>query len=164
MFLICDADFIRKHSPGKYVWSTNFSFRFSIVGSPRNVMLSLFRADSRFYFVLLHPAEQGYSVILPEKLQNGSWNVYRYSYHSSGIFQYANHTIYWMPFFFSSRSSRSPLKLITRFPEHPDIATLHDNFQSVSSTFLVVSKMNSYITKWKCLKSPSSIAITNMRI
>lgn len=67
-------------------------------------------------------------------------------------------------FFLSSRSSRSPLKLITRFPEHPDIATLHDNFQSVSSTFLVVSKMNSYITKWKCLKSPSSIAITNMRI
>ncbi|XP_074573072.1 long chain acyl-CoA synthetase 6, peroxisomal-like [Curcuma longa] len=53
--------------------------------------------------------EQGYSVILPEKLQNGSWNVYR--------------------------SARSPLKLITRFPEHPDIATLHDNFQYAVESF-----------------------------
>ncbi|XP_042393761.1 long chain acyl-CoA synthetase 6, peroxisomal-like isoform X2 [Zingiber officinale] len=42
--------------------------------------------------------EQGYSVILPEKLQNGSWNVYR-------------------------------------FPEHPDIATLHDNFQFAVETY-----------------------------
>ncbi|KAL1811836.1 hypothetical protein ACET3Z_021901 [Daucus carota] len=45
---------------------------------------------------------QGYSVVLPEKLQTGKWNVYR--------------------------SARSPLKLLTRFPEHPEIGTLHDVF------------------------------------
>ncbi|KAG0479753.1 hypothetical protein HPP92_010611 [Vanilla planifolia] len=45
---------------------------------------------------------QGYSVVLPEKLQTGKWNVYR--------------------------SARSPLKLIRGFHEHPDIRTLHDNF------------------------------------
>ncbi|XP_002965142.2 long chain acyl-CoA synthetase 6, peroxisomal [Selaginella moellendorffii] len=46
--------------------------------------------------------EQGYSVILPEKLKNGKWNVYR--------------------------SIRSPLKLVDHFPNHPEILTLHDNF------------------------------------
>ncbi|PPD95206.1 hypothetical protein GOBAR_DD07763 [Gossypium barbadense] len=46
--------------------------------------------------------EQNYSVVLPEKLQTGKWNVYR--------------------------SARSPLKLVSRFPDHPDIGTLHDNF------------------------------------
>ncbi|CAA7405906.1 unnamed protein product [Spirodela intermedia] len=46
--------------------------------------------------------DQGYSVVLPEKLQTGKWNVYR--------------------------SARFPLKLVTRFPDHPDIGTLHDNF------------------------------------
>ncbi|PPE02342.1 hypothetical protein GOBAR_DD00676 [Gossypium barbadense] len=46
--------------------------------------------------------EQGYSVVLPEKLKTGKWNVYR--------------------------SARSPFKLVTRFPDHPDIGTLHDNF------------------------------------
>ncbi|GAB2218726.1 hypothetical protein Drorol1_Dr00001955 [Drosera rotundifolia] len=45
---------------------------------------------------------QGYSVILPEKLHSGKWNVYR--------------------------SVRSPLQLVTRFPDHPHISTLHDNF------------------------------------
>lgn len=45
---------------------------------------------------------QGYSVRLPEKLQTGKWNVYR--------------------------SARSPLKLVDRFPDHPEIGTLHDNF------------------------------------
>ncbi|GMP56471.1 hypothetical protein CsSME_00020946 [Camellia sinensis var. sinensis] len=46
--------------------------------------------------------EQGYSVLLPEKLQTGKWNVYR--------------------------SARSPIKLLNRFPDHPEIGTLHDNF------------------------------------
>ncbi|XBI79933.1 hypothetical protein VPH35_089241 [Triticum aestivum] len=45
---------------------------------------------------------QGYSVVLPEKLQTGKWNVYR--------------------------SAESPLRLINRFPATPDIGTLHDNF------------------------------------
>ncbi|KMZ65619.1 Long-Chain Acyl-CoA Synthetase [Zostera marina] len=44
----------------------------------------------------------GYSVVLPEKLQTGKWNVYR--------------------------SAQSPLKLMNRFADHPEIATLHDNF------------------------------------
>ncbi|KAH9314266.1 hypothetical protein KI387_022893, partial [Taxus chinensis] len=45
---------------------------------------------------------QGYSVILPEQLHTGKWNVYR--------------------------SAKSPLKLVDRFPEHPEIGTLHENF------------------------------------
>ncbi|XP_058226133.1 long chain acyl-CoA synthetase 7, peroxisomal [Rhododendron vialii] len=52
---------------------------------------------------------QTYSVILPEKLQTGKWNVYR--------------------------SARSPLKLVTRFPNHPEIGTLHDNFVHAVETF-----------------------------
>ncbi|KAK1291509.1 Long chain acyl-CoA synthetase 6, peroxisomal [Acorus calamus] len=52
---------------------------------------------------------QGFSVILPEKLQTGKWNVYR--------------------------SAHSPLKLIDRFPDHPDIETLHDNFVRAVDTF-----------------------------
>ncbi|XP_065863366.1 long chain acyl-CoA synthetase 6, peroxisomal-like [Euphorbia lathyris] len=54
-------------------------------------------------------SEQGYSVALPEKLQTGKWNVYR--------------------------SVRSPLKLVSRFPDHPDIGTLHDNFVRAVDTF-----------------------------
>ncbi|TYI41527.1 hypothetical protein ES332_A01G033000v1 [Gossypium tomentosum] len=53
--------------------------------------------------------EQGYSVVLPEKLKTGKWNVYR--------------------------SARSPFKLVTRFPDHPDIGTLHDNFVHAVDTF-----------------------------
>ncbi|KAE8703057.1 Long chain acyl-CoA synthetase 6, peroxisomal [Hibiscus syriacus] len=53
--------------------------------------------------------EQGYSVVLPEKLQSGKWNVYR--------------------------SARSPFKLVTRYPDHPDIGTLHDNFVRAVDTF-----------------------------
>ncbi|XP_023742666.1 long chain acyl-CoA synthetase 7, peroxisomal [Lactuca sativa] len=53
--------------------------------------------------------EQGYSVVLPEKLKTGKWNVYR--------------------------SATSPLKLVSRFPDHPDIGTLHDNFVYASETF-----------------------------
>lgn len=44
----------------------------------------------------------GYSVILPEKLSTGKWNVYR--------------------------SARSPMQLIDHFPDRPEIRTLHDNF------------------------------------
>ncbi|EEF45375.1 long chain acyl-CoA synthetase 6, peroxisomal [Ricinus communis] len=54
-------------------------------------------------------SEQGYSVVLPEKLQTGKWNVYR--------------------------SARSPLRLVSRFPDHPDIGTLHDNFARSVDTF-----------------------------
>ncbi|OEL31819.1 Long chain acyl-CoA synthetase 7, peroxisomal [Dichanthelium oligosanthes] len=53
--------------------------------------------------------EQGYSVVLPEKLQTGKWNVYR--------------------------SAASPLRLINRFPDNPDIGTLHDNFVYAVETF-----------------------------
>ncbi|KAJ7980067.1 Long-Chain Acyl-CoA Synthetase [Quillaja saponaria] len=54
-------------------------------------------------------SEQGYSIVLPEKLQTGKWNVYRSAY--------------------------SPLKLVSRFPDHPDIGTLHDNFLHSVDTF-----------------------------
>ncbi|KAJ4722422.1 Long-Chain Acyl-CoA Synthetase [Melia azedarach] len=53
--------------------------------------------------------EQGYSVVLPEKLHTGKWNVYR--------------------------SARSPLNLVSRFPDHPEIGTLHDNFVCSVDTF-----------------------------
>lgn len=53
--------------------------------------------------------DQRYSVVLPEKLKSGKWNVYR--------------------------SARSPLKLVTRFPDHPEIETLHDNFVHAVDTF-----------------------------
>lgn len=46
--------------------------------------------------------EQGFSYALPEELKTGKWNVYR--------------------------SARSPVKLISRFADHPEIGTLHDNF------------------------------------
>ncbi|KAF3944260.1 hypothetical protein CMV_029252 [Castanea mollissima] len=52
---------------------------------------------------------QGYSVVLPEKLQTGKWNVYR--------------------------SARSPLELVTRFADHPEIGTLHDNFVHAVESF-----------------------------
>uniref|UniRef100_A0A1D1YCP8 Long-chain-fatty-acid--CoA ligase n=1 Tax=Anthurium amnicola TaxID=1678845 RepID=A0A1D1YCP8_9ARAE len=52
---------------------------------------------------------QGYSVVLPEKLHTGKWNVYR--------------------------SAHSPLRLVSRFSEHPNIATLHDNFVHAVETF-----------------------------
>nr|ATE88093.1 long-chain acyl coenzyme A synthetase 7 [Vernicia fordii] len=52
---------------------------------------------------------QGYSVVLPEKLQTGKWNVYR--------------------------SVRSPMRLVSRFPDHPEIGTLHDNFVHAVETF-----------------------------
>ncbi|KAB1214211.1 Long chain acyl-CoA synthetase 7, peroxisomal [Morella rubra] len=53
--------------------------------------------------------EKGYSVVLPEKLHTGKWNVYR--------------------------SAHSPLKLVSRFPDHPEIGTLHDNFVHSVDTF-----------------------------
>ncbi|KAL8121722.1 long chain acyl-CoA synthetase 6, peroxisomal-like [Apium graveolens] len=53
--------------------------------------------------------EQGYSVILPEKLETGKWNIYR--------------------------SALSPLKLVSQFPDNPEIATLHDNFTRAANIF-----------------------------
>ncbi|KAE8679943.1 Long chain acyl-CoA synthetase 7, peroxisomal [Hibiscus syriacus] len=53
--------------------------------------------------------EPGYSVVLPEKLQTGKWNVYR--------------------------SARFPFQFVTRFPDHPNISTLHDNFEYAVDTF-----------------------------
>ncbi|XP_059632528.1 long chain acyl-CoA synthetase 6, peroxisomal [Cornus florida] len=53
--------------------------------------------------------EQGYSVVLPEKLRTGKWNVHR--------------------------SARTPLKLLSGFPDHPEIGTLHDNFVHSVETF-----------------------------
>ncbi|EXB52560.1 Long chain acyl-CoA synthetase 7 [Morus notabilis] len=52
---------------------------------------------------------QGYSVVLPEKLQTGKWDVYR--------------------------SARSPFKLVSRYDDHPEIGTLHDNFVHAVETF-----------------------------
>lgn len=54
-------------------------------------------------------SEQGYSVVLPEKLQTGKWNVYR--------------------------SARSPLKLVSRFADKPEVATLHDNFVHTANAY-----------------------------
>ncbi|XP_021772943.1 long chain acyl-CoA synthetase 7, peroxisomal-like [Chenopodium quinoa] len=50
-----------------------------------------------------------YSVVLPEKLQTGKWNVYR--------------------------SARFPVNLVTRFPNHPEIGTLHENFVHAVDSF-----------------------------
>ncbi|KAE9606448.1 putative long-chain-fatty-acid--CoA ligase [Lupinus albus] len=54
-------------------------------------------------------SEEGFSAVLPEKLVTGNWNVYR--------------------------SIRSPLNLVSRFPNHPQITTLHDNFVLSVHTF-----------------------------
>ncbi|XP_010025189.2 long chain acyl-CoA synthetase 7, peroxisomal isoform X1 [Eucalyptus grandis] len=53
--------------------------------------------------------ERAYSVVLPEDLRTGKWNVYR--------------------------SARSFFKLVSRFTDHPDIGTLHDNFGHAIETF-----------------------------
>ncbi|KAK8488581.1 hypothetical protein V6N11_037859 [Hibiscus sabdariffa] len=53
--------------------------------------------------------DQQYSVVLPEKLQTGKWNVYR--------------------------SARSPMKLLGRFEDNPEIGTLHENFVHAVETF-----------------------------
>ncbi|KAH9620955.1 hypothetical protein KSS87_004414 [Heliosperma pusillum] len=60
-----------------------------------------------------------YSVVLPEKLHTGKWNVYR--------------------------SARAPLQLVTRFPDHPEIGTLHDNFVYKWTTYGEVSTARSAI-------------------
>ncbi|KQJ89589.1 long chain acyl-CoA synthetase 6, peroxisomal [Brachypodium distachyon] len=51
----------------------------------------------------------GYSVVLPEKLQTGKWNVYR--------------------------SAQSPITLVNKPLDNPDIGTLHDNFVYAVETF-----------------------------
>ncbi|KAL1214912.1 Long chain acyl-CoA synthetase 7, peroxisomal [Cardamine amara subsp. amara] len=53
--------------------------------------------------------EGSYSVVLPEKLDTGKWNVYR--------------------------STKSPMKLISRFDDHPEIGTLHENFVHAAETY-----------------------------
>ncbi|CAH8324595.1 unnamed protein product [Eruca vesicaria subsp. sativa] len=53
--------------------------------------------------------EDSYSAVLPEKLDTGKWNVYR--------------------------SAKSPTRLVSRFPEHPEIGTLHDNFVHAVETY-----------------------------
>ncbi|CAF2089335.1 unnamed protein product [Brassica napus] len=53
--------------------------------------------------------EDSYSVVLPEKLDTGIWNVHR--------------------------SAKSPTKLFSRFPNHPEIGTLHDNFVHAVETY-----------------------------
>uniref|UniRef100_A0A5B7AF08 Long-chain-fatty-acid--CoA ligase n=1 Tax=Davidia involucrata TaxID=16924 RepID=A0A5B7AF08_DAVIN len=70
-----------------------------------DLSLQIQRNETAGEFVL----GQKYSVVLPEKLQTGKWNVYR--------------------------SARSPLKLLSRFPDHPEIGTLHDNFVHAVETF-----------------------------
>ncbi|KAK3013015.1 hypothetical protein RJ639_009964 [Escallonia herrerae] len=37
--------------------------------------------------------------------------------------------------YFPARSAHSPLKLVNRFPDHPEIGTLHDNFVHAVETF-----------------------------
>ncbi|KAI3715462.1 hypothetical protein L6452_22445 [Arctium lappa] len=76
----------------------------SAAGDPRSMPVVQLNQTAGEFF-----SEQGYSVVLPEKLQTGKWNVYR--------------------------SATSPLKLLSRFPDHPDIGTLHDNFVYASETF-----------------------------
>ncbi|CAA7024703.1 unnamed protein product [Microthlaspi erraticum] len=72
--------------------------------SPSNVPTSLFLNSTASAF-----PEDGYSVVLPEKLDTGKWNVYR--------------------------SARSPTKLVSRFKDHPEIGTLHDNFLHAVESF-----------------------------
>lgn len=52
--------------------------------------------------------EEGYSVVLPEKLADGKWDVYR--------------------------SAKSPFKLVDSFPQS-NIKTLHDNFEHAASLY-----------------------------
>ncbi|XP_052189751.1 long chain acyl-CoA synthetase 6, peroxisomal isoform X1 [Diospyros lotus] len=72
-------------------------------GGDHQALLRATHAAGEFFL------EQGYSAVLPEKLQTGKWNVYR--------------------------SARSPLTLVSRFPDHPEIGTLHDNFVHSVETF-----------------------------
>ena len=76
--------------------------------APRSVEV-LDSSSTDLYSCAESDAEQGYSVVLLEKLQTGRWNVYR--------------------------SIRSPLQLVTKFPNHPEISTLHNNFVCSVDTF-----------------------------
>ncbi|KAL2609860.1 hypothetical protein R1flu_028433 [Riccia fluitans] len=51
----------------------------------------------------------GYSVILPEKLKTGEWNVYR--------------------------SARYPLQLVEKFEDYPEVRTLHDNLANSARVY-----------------------------
>lgn len=85
--------------------------------------------------MLLFLTEQGYSVVLPEKLQTGKWNVYRFvsSTHSWLLFLPWGYILYQL----TCRSAKSPLKLVSRFADKPEIATLHDNFLWAPARVLV---------------------------
>ncbi|KFK26499.1 hypothetical protein AALP_AA8G257300 [Arabis alpina] len=72
--------------------------RSHLESSPTDEQPSLFLNATASPFSI----EDSYSVVLPEKLDTGKWNVYR--------------------------SAKSPTKLVSRFPDHPEIGTLHDNF------------------------------------
>lgn len=76
---------------------------FLLQSSPSTPLLRLYQTAGEFFL------EQGYSVVLPENLQTGKWNVLR--------------------------SVCSPLKLVSRFRDHPEIATLHDNFVHAVETY-----------------------------
>ncbi|CAH2044536.1 unnamed protein product [Thlaspi arvense] len=81
--------------------------RSHLESSPANDPTSLFlnaTASASPFF-----REDSYSVVLPEKLETGKWNVYR--------------------------SAKSPMKLVSRFPDHPEIGTLHDNFVHAVETY-----------------------------
>ncbi|KAH0464842.1 hypothetical protein IEQ34_004945 [Dendrobium chrysotoxum] len=73
---------------------------------------------------------QRYSVVLPEKLQTGKWNVYRCGTVRPKVKPFYSLLLVVVVVIYSSvnRSARSPLKLVSRYPEHPEIGTLHDNF------------------------------------
>lgn len=69
--------------------------------------------------------EQGFSYALPEELKTGKWNVYRSEQLVQTLHVFDTLLI---SSSFKSRSARSPVKLISRFADHPEIGTLHDNF------------------------------------
>jgi len=101
-------------------------------------------------FDLYFWTEQGYSVVLPEKLQTGKWNVYRYT--SSIVLDLDFLFIILEPnlslILFSilyGRSVRSPLQLVSKFPNHPEIGTLHENF--VWASILFICKISSELKK-----------------
>lgn len=70
--------------------------------------------------------EQGFSNTLPEELKTGKWNVYRLKKLVQTLLCILKHN--WGLILLKCRSSRSPLKLVSRFAHHPEIGTLHDNF------------------------------------
>lgn len=82
-----------------------------------------------FQLIMKFWSGERYSVVLPEKLQTGKWNVYR----SLIYFSFYSYLLKFLSLIYllicdCGRSAHSPLKLVDRFPDHPEIGTLHDNF------------------------------------